>query len=197
MTAEELVVPPEAAGERLDHFLARHVGSRAAAARAVEAGVLVDESTRPKSYRLAGRGEPSASRRDRASAGDGRTSGRCREDRGRLQGRVPAGDRQAGGPRRPSRGGERGRHARRRTARRSCGGRSRAPGNRPSPRQGHLGADGGRSDGGGAPPAREPRAEACSGAHATSRSWQDGRAPAPGGSRRRSAATATSRRASR
>jgi 23S rRNA pseudouridine1911/1915/1917 synthase len=54
VTAEELVVPPEAAGERLDHFLARHVGSRAAAARAVEAGVLVDESTRPKSYRLQG-----------------------------------------------------------------------------------------------------------------------------------------------
>jgi 23S rRNA pseudouridine1911/1915/1917 synthase len=49
-----LNVPPEAAGERLDTFLARHVGSRAAAARAVEAGVLVDGSVRPKSHRLTG-----------------------------------------------------------------------------------------------------------------------------------------------
>ena len=54
MTETELVVPPEAAGERLDTFLARHVGSRAAAARAVEAGVLVDGSARPKSHRLGG-----------------------------------------------------------------------------------------------------------------------------------------------
>lgn len=50
----ELVVPDEAAGERLDRFLATHVGSRAAAERAVEAGVLVDGERRPKSYRLAG-----------------------------------------------------------------------------------------------------------------------------------------------
>ena len=50
----ELVVPPEAAGERLDRFLADHVGSRAAAERAIEAGVLVDGLTRPKSYRLEG-----------------------------------------------------------------------------------------------------------------------------------------------
>jgi 23S rRNA pseudouridine1911/1915/1917 synthase len=54
VSGTELVVPPEAAGERLDAFLARHVGSRAAAARAVEAGVLVDGSMRPKSHRLAG-----------------------------------------------------------------------------------------------------------------------------------------------
>jgi 23S rRNA pseudouridine1911/1915/1917 synthase len=47
-------VPPEASGERLDRFLARHVGSRAAAARAVEAGVLVDGVARPKSHRLEG-----------------------------------------------------------------------------------------------------------------------------------------------
>src|SRR5207253_7009476 len=50
----ELTVPPEAAGERLDRFLARHVGSRAAAARAVAAGVLVDGELRPKSHRLEG-----------------------------------------------------------------------------------------------------------------------------------------------
>jgi len=47
-------VPAEAAGERLDRFLARHVGGRAAAARAVAAGVLVDGVARPKSHRLAG-----------------------------------------------------------------------------------------------------------------------------------------------
>ncbi len=49
-----LRVPPEAAGERLDRFLAGEVGSRAAAERAVAAGVLVDGRPRPKSYRLEG-----------------------------------------------------------------------------------------------------------------------------------------------
>jgi 23S rRNA pseudouridine1911/1915/1917 synthase len=52
--AEELTVPPEAAGDRLDRFLAAHVGSRAAAERAVAAGVLVDGERKAKSYRLAG-----------------------------------------------------------------------------------------------------------------------------------------------
>ena len=47
-------VPADAAGERLDRFLARHLGSRAAAERAVEAGALVDGVARAKSYRLAG-----------------------------------------------------------------------------------------------------------------------------------------------
>ena len=50
----ELTVPPEAAGERLDRFIADHVGSRAAAERAIETGVLVDGRARPKSYRLEG-----------------------------------------------------------------------------------------------------------------------------------------------
>jgi len=49
-----VVVPPEAAGERLDRFLARRVGSRAAAERVVAAGVLVDGERRTKSYRLEG-----------------------------------------------------------------------------------------------------------------------------------------------
>jgi 23S rRNA pseudouridine1911/1915/1917 synthase len=49
-----LRVPPEAAGMRLDRFLAEHVGSRAAAERAVDAGVRVDGRERPKSFRLAG-----------------------------------------------------------------------------------------------------------------------------------------------
>ena len=49
-----MAVPETAAGERLDRFLAEHVGSRAAAERAVAAGVLVDGIPRPKSYRLEG-----------------------------------------------------------------------------------------------------------------------------------------------
>jgi 23S rRNA pseudouridine1911/1915/1917 synthase len=47
-------VPAEAAGERLDRFLASQLGSRAAAERAVEAGALVDGIARAKSYRLHG-----------------------------------------------------------------------------------------------------------------------------------------------
>jgi 23S rRNA pseudouridine1911/1915/1917 synthase len=50
----DLTVPAGAGGERLDRFLATHVGSRAAAERAIEAGVLVDGRPRPKSYRLEG-----------------------------------------------------------------------------------------------------------------------------------------------
>jgi 23S rRNA pseudouridine1911/1915/1917 synthase len=47
-------VPGAAAGERLDRFLATHLGSRSAAERAVEAGALVDGVTRAKSFRLEG-----------------------------------------------------------------------------------------------------------------------------------------------
>jgi 23S rRNA pseudouridine1911/1915/1917 synthase len=50
-----LAVPPEAAGERLDRFLAllEEVGSRAAAERLIEEGrVLVNGAARPKSHRL-------------------------------------------------------------------------------------------------------------------------------------------------
>jgi 23S rRNA pseudouridine1911/1915/1917 synthase len=52
-----VAVPAEAAGERLDRFLASlpEVGSRAAAERLVEEGAaLVDGSRRPKSHRLEG-----------------------------------------------------------------------------------------------------------------------------------------------
>jgi 23S rRNA pseudouridine1911/1915/1917 synthase len=52
-----LLVPEEAAGTRLDRFLAAlpEVGSRAAAERLIEAGhVAVDGAPRPKSHRLAG-----------------------------------------------------------------------------------------------------------------------------------------------
>jgi 23S rRNA pseudouridine1911/1915/1917 synthase len=47
-------VPLEAAGQRLDRFLADVLGSRAAAERAVASGALVDGVARPKSHRLAG-----------------------------------------------------------------------------------------------------------------------------------------------
>ena len=60
MPRRALVVPPEAAGERLDRFLGAldDVGSRAAAERLLDAGkVLVDGARRPKSHRLTA-GEP-------------------------------------------------------------------------------------------------------------------------------------------
>jgi 23S rRNA pseudouridine1911/1915/1917 synthase len=47
-------VPADAAGARLDKFLADVLGSRAAAERAVAAGTLVDGVVRAKSHRLAG-----------------------------------------------------------------------------------------------------------------------------------------------
>jgi 23S rRNA pseudouridine1911/1915/1917 synthase len=50
----KITVPVEALGERLDRFLATHLGSRSAAERAVEAGALVDGIARPKSFRLEG-----------------------------------------------------------------------------------------------------------------------------------------------
>jgi 23S rRNA pseudouridine1911/1915/1917 synthase len=49
-----VIVPAEAAGERLDRFLAGRLGSRAAAERAIADGVLVDGVARSKSHRLAG-----------------------------------------------------------------------------------------------------------------------------------------------
>jgi 23S rRNA pseudouridine1911/1915/1917 synthase len=54
MSRTVVVVPDEAAGERLDRFLATRLGSRAAAARAVGDGALVDGKPRPRSHRLAG-----------------------------------------------------------------------------------------------------------------------------------------------
>jgi 23S rRNA pseudouridine1911/1915/1917 synthase len=57
MRALRLVVPPEAAGERLDRFLAtcEAVGSRAAAERLLaDQAVLVDGASLPKSHRLGG-----------------------------------------------------------------------------------------------------------------------------------------------
>ena len=52
---EPLRVPPEAAGERLDQFLAAHVGSRAQAQRRIEAGaVSLDGAPARKNDRLRG-----------------------------------------------------------------------------------------------------------------------------------------------
>jgi len=48
----KLSVPADAAGQRLDRFLAAHLGSRAAAERAVDDGALVDGARRAKSFRL-------------------------------------------------------------------------------------------------------------------------------------------------
>jgi 23S rRNA pseudouridine1911/1915/1917 synthase len=54
MSTVELVVGPEAAGERLDVFLAGEAGSRAAAQRLIDAGlVLVDGVARPKRHPVA------------------------------------------------------------------------------------------------------------------------------------------------
>ena len=54
MTADELIVGPEHAGERLDVFLAAAAGSRSAAAKLIEAGaVLVDGQPRPKRHAVA------------------------------------------------------------------------------------------------------------------------------------------------
>ena len=54
MDGDELVVGPEAAGERLDVFLAPAAGSRAAAQRLIDGGhVLVDGVARPKRHAVA------------------------------------------------------------------------------------------------------------------------------------------------
>ena len=47
-------VPDDAAGSRLDAFVAQHVGSRAAAERVIAAGVLVNGVARAKAWRLGG-----------------------------------------------------------------------------------------------------------------------------------------------
>src|SRR3954447_24977727 len=53
--AMRLTTPPEAAGERLDAFLAGPLGSRSRAQRLIESGrVLVDGAVRPKRHVLAG-----------------------------------------------------------------------------------------------------------------------------------------------
>src|ERR671923_1722540 len=54
MGTDELVVGPDEAGERLDVFLARAAGSRAAAQRLIDAGLVrVDGAARPKRHTVA------------------------------------------------------------------------------------------------------------------------------------------------
>lgn len=50
--ARRIHVPDDAAGTRLDAFLAQHVGSRAAAGRVIDAGAFVDGVARAKSWKL-------------------------------------------------------------------------------------------------------------------------------------------------
>ena len=132
-------MPAEAAGTRLDAWLAEALGvSRAAAAALIDAGaVLVDGAPRPKSMRLRG-GERVRDRGGRPRAAP-EPAGRARD---RLGGRAPAGRRQAAGPRGAPGAGPPRRDARRvarASARRRLGAARRAP-----PRPRHLGADAGR-----------------------------------------------------
>src|SRR3954462_10679969 len=92
--------PAEAAGERLDRFLATHLGSLSAAERAVEAGALVDGIARPKSYRLPGGGGGGGGRAGRGRGGAGRGGPAAAGAALRLAGRALARRRQAGRPRR-------------------------------------------------------------------------------------------------
>ena len=77
-------VPAEAAGERLDVFLAAHVGSRAAAQRTIDAGrVRVDGEARAKRYALHG-GEVVEVREGARGAGGPRRPRRRSRSRGRT-----------------------------------------------------------------------------------------------------------------
>ncbi len=132
-------VPVEAVGERLDRFLATHLGSRAAAERAVDGR---------RARRRAGTAQelPPRRRRDRLRAGrsaGGRPAATAGAD-DRLGGRAPAGDRQAGRARRPPGGGTCVRHARGRPRLEARRGRAGTARDRPPARPRHLGADGRR-----------------------------------------------------
>ena len=188
-------VPDDAAGTRLDRFLAAlpEVGSRAAAERLIEAGrVTVDGAAAPKSHRLGGgeevEFEPEAERR--------RSSTRTSPLRIALRGRAPARRRQAGRASSSIPGaGRRERDARpraRRPGRRA--GTTGPAGHRPPARPRHVRAARRRPLGRGAraPAGAGPRSARSSAS--TSRSCAAARARAAAGSRRRSAATAASRR---
>ena len=191
--AATVIVPPEAAGERLDRFLAGQLGSRAAAERAVEAGALVDGVARAKSYRLAGGEEVELrrpARRD-AVAPPPAAPPIVWEDEHLLVIDKPAGPRRASG-----RGHASGTLVDA-LAGRIAGGEPERPGI-----VHRLDRD---TSGSWSSHAREEayerltraRARARARAHATWRSSRGGRGRGPAGSRRRSGATATTRRASR
>ena len=184
---------PEHAGERLDVFLAAAAGSRAAAQRLIDAGlVLVDGERRPKRHAVA------AGRADRRAAGAGARGARGarRDVRDRLRGRAPAGGRQAAGRRRaPGARASRG-HAgpgARRSRRRR---RRPAPGrDRPPPRPRHLRPARRRPHGGRPRGAEGHAARARGHARVPRRWWRAARPPAPARSTRRSAATGACGRA--
>src|SRR3954447_10733611 len=70
--ADELTVPAQRAGERLDAFLAEPLGSRARAQRLIDEGhVLVDGTARPKRHRVA-EGERIAVREPEPAPADAR-----------------------------------------------------------------------------------------------------------------------------
>ena len=188
-------VPADAAGERLDRFLASldGVGSRAEAERLLErAGRgTVDGERAPKSYRrpggrgdrvrgarARGRGRARTPRRSRRSASRTRTS-TCSSSTSRRASsstRAPA--------TRP------GRSCTALVAPRRGRRRGGAAGDRPPARPRHLGAARRRALGRGVRAPSGARAERASSSASTSRSSAGGRARAPAGSRRRSAATA-------
>ena len=90
----EMKVPPEAAGERLDVFLAGVVGSRAKAQRLIDAGL---RARRRRARSPSATCSPAARRVERRRAARRRRRRRCRRRafRDRLRGRAPARDRQA------------------------------------------------------------------------------------------------------
>ncbi len=63
-----VIAPDDAAGWRLDRFVAEYVGSRGAAERAVAAGVLVNGKQRQKSHKLEGGEEIEISPEDETAA---------------------------------------------------------------------------------------------------------------------------------
>ena len=138
-------VPDDAAGARLDAFVATHVGSRAAAERAIDAGMQRRRRRAREVVAAGGRGGG----RVRGACAAAATSARGTRASTRVRGRAPARRRQARGPGRPSCGRTRDRHARPRARRRSRGRGGGAAGHRAPARPRDLGADGRREDGAG------------------------------------------------
>ena len=189
-------MPPEAAGERLDRFLAacEGVGSRAEAERLLGAGaVLVDGSPRPKSHRLAGGEELDVELPERRRALEPEPVEGLRvayEDEHLL-----VVDKPAGVVVHPSAGHAHGTVVHGLLSREIEGGDgARAPGHRPPPRSRHLRPARRRALGRGAPAAPAPAPPRGSSSASTWRSFAAARARVAGGSRRRSAATGATRR---
>ena len=151
-------VPAEAAGERLDVFLAGHAGSRAAAQRLIDDGrVRVDGEEKAKRHTLRG-GETIEVEEAEAEVA-ARRARRALLDR--LGGRAPAGGRQARRRRRAPGARARRRHARPGARARRRGGRAGgAARDRPPARPRHERAARGRALRGGPEGAAERAAAA-------------------------------------